>query len=257
MAEGYALTQGELRARAALDGQSAPSGIQWGSVLRGVAVVTAVVVAAVVGYMAVTGIVGAASNVPWIASAATSIGNAFMFVAEFMAAAASWVWAGIAAGASALWAGISGGAAAPLTAPAAPILTGDELHKAGLVGGGTLAAIAGLKAAPLLADPSTMTAAPAVKTAPIYDSQNMAAQHYAGASSGTHAFKIGHHAVEHIAEQKAKPSFAQRISASRASLASGGINSSAAHANKRNESFIQQLKDDRVALDAALSEPKR
>lgn len=238
--------------------------IQWGRIVKGAAIITGVVVAAVVGYLAlnfVAGLLFANASVSAVAAttaAATEpalglLGQAAAYVQGFVGGIASHIGAAL---------GIGSGAAltASQTATASAAL--------GMVGAGAATAIAAPIAANQLhqlgtpsaadIDPSSMQAHNAGMLASM---KSQLASQATMPMTGAHAMHDLTHLSQHVAEDShhARNSFMQRFApkaafTSHADAVRASIATKQAPTPRNNASYAEQLTEDRQKLEAALGQ---
>lgn len=238
--------------------------IQWGKIVKGAAIITGVVVAAVVGYLAlnfVAGLLFANASVSAVAATTAAaaepalglLGQAAAYVQGFVGGIASHIGTAL---------GIGGGAA--LTTSQAATASAAL----GMVGAGAATAIAAPIAANQLQqlgtpsaadiDPSSMQAHNAGMLASM---KSQLASHATMPMTGVHAMHDLTHLSQHVAEDShhARHSFMQRF-APKAAFTSHTDAIRASVVNKQaptprsNASYAEQLTEDRQKLEAALGQ---
>jgi hypothetical protein len=239
--------------------------IQWGKIVKGAAIITGVVVAAVVGYLAfhfVAGMLLANTAVSAVAATTAAaaepalglLGQAAAYIQGFLGGIASHIGAALGIGSSAAL-------TASQTATASTAL--------GMVGAGAAVAIAAPIASHQLnhlgtpsavdIDPSSMQTQNAGMLASMKSSMT---SHAAMPMTGAHAMHDLTHLSQHAAEevhQHNRPSFMQRFApvaafTSHADAARANIAAKQAPAPRSNASYAEQLTEDRQKLEATLGQ---
>jgi hypothetical protein len=225
-------------------------GIQWGGVIKGVAIVAAVALVGVAAFWLAHAAAVAALGVPQVAGAAQAvitatapIANAATGVTSYLAGFLPHV-PNIIGG---FFSNLFGMEAAATTATTLSAANSEAIANA--VGGlGSGAALAG----------SAVLAAPAIHHAMMPDTSHATAGHVAGmdASHSSHTttniLKTSHVAAENSQEARA----AERAAKLRAAQANRSWVDKA-RASRAEGGFAEQLNADRARLDAALADPAR
>ncbi len=229
-------------------------GIQWGGVIKGVAIVAAVALVGVAAFWASNLAAGwALANVPAVAGAAQAVITATAPIANMATGVVTYLTGflphvpNIIGGFFSNMFGMeAAGAAAAGTATLSAANSGAIANAIGGLGSG--AALAG----------GAVLAAPAIQHAMIPDPSHAAAGHVAGMDAGhgshttTDILKTSHVAAENSQEARA----AQRAAALRAAQANQSW-VERSRASRAEGGFAEQLNADRARLDAALADPTR
>lgn len=237
--------------------------INWGQVLKGVAIVTGAILVVVVA-MHFGGVGGDAlftwlNGIPGVGEVTSAVVNGVHWVVGFLGQIGHHIWSGI----TSLFGGF---AASPYTAAQAG--EAGRMTVGLLAGGAAIGATAPLilksTSALQIVDSATTTVTPPGGTE--HGAAGTVAAHQS--HSATTAAKIGHTAAEPH-DHRPRPDWMHRVNASAAyqrTLAQGGSFADAARAahdrvmagvRQRNTSFSQQLNADRVQLEQLLKDNTR
>lgn len=228
-------------------------GIQWGGVIKGVAIVAAVALVGVAAFWLANAAAVAALGVPQVAGAAQAVITATAPIANMATGVVTYLTGflphvpNIIGGFFSNMFGMeAAGAAAAGTATLSAANSGAIANAIGGLGSG--AALAG----------GAVLAAPAIQHAMIPDPSHAAAGHVAGMDAGhgshttTDILKTSHVAAENSQAARA----AQRAAALRAAQANQSW-VERSRASRAEGGFAEQLNADRARLDAALADPTR
>lgn len=239
--------------------------IQWGKIVKGAAIITGLVVAVVVGYLAFHFVAGMLLANSAVSAVAATTASAATPVLGFLGEAAAYVQGFLGGIASHIGAALGVGSGAALTASQAATAS----TALGMVGAGAATAIAAPVAANHLhqlgtpsatdIDPSSMQAH---NTGMLASMKSQLASHASMPMTGTHAMHDLTHLSQHAAEEvhhHNRPGFMQRFApqarfTSHADAVRASIAPKQPPAPRSNASYAEQLTEDRQKLESSLGQ---